>query len=52
MLYGLWAVAGFLVLLWLLGISGAFAATGWIHLLLLLAVLAVVASLFTRPRMV
>jgi hypothetical protein len=52
MLYLLWALAGVLVLLWLLGIAGTFAAGGWIHLFLLLAVVAVAASLFSRPRTV
>jgi hypothetical protein len=52
MLYLLWVVAGILVLLWLLGVAGTFAAGGWVHLLLVAAVIAVLASLFTRPRMV
>jgi hypothetical protein len=50
MLYLLWVVAGVMVLLWLLGVAGAFVAGNWIHVLLVAAVLAVAASLFTRPR--
>jgi hypothetical protein len=50
MLYLLWTLAGALVLLWLLGIAGAFTVGSWIHLLLVAAVLAVVATLFTRPH--
>jgi hypothetical protein len=52
MLYLLWIMAGILVLLWLMGVAGAFAAGNWIHLLLVVAVLGIVASLFTRPRIV
>lgn len=51
-LYGLWALAGTLVLLWLLAVCGTFAAGGWIHVLLMVAVLLVAASLFARPRTV
>ena len=50
MLYLLWVVAGVLVLLWLMGVAGAFTVGSWIHVLLVAAVLAVMASLFTRPR--
>jgi hypothetical protein len=49
MLFLLWVMAGVLVLLWLMGVAGAFAVGSWIHLLLVAAVLSVVASLFTRP---
>jgi hypothetical protein len=52
MLYLLWVLAGVLILLWLLGVAGAFAVGPWIHALLILAVVAVVATLFTRPRVV
>jgi len=50
MLYALWVLAGVLVLVWMCGVAGAFAVGNGIHLLLLIAVLAVVSSLFTRPR--
>jgi hypothetical protein len=50
MLYLLWVIAGILLILWLLGVVGAFAVGSWIHVLLLLAVVSVVVSLFTRPR--
>jgi preprotein translocase subunit SecY len=50
MLYALWVVAGVLVLVWMCGVAGAFAVGNGIHFLLLIAILAVVSSLFTRPR--
>ena len=50
MLYALWLMAGILVLVWMCGVAGAFAVGNSIHLLLLIAILAVMASLFTRPR--
>jgi hypothetical protein len=52
MLYALWTLAALLVIAWLLGVGGAFAVDGWFHLLLIGAVLAVLASLFTRPHQV
>lgn len=50
MLYALWVVAGVLVLVWMCGVAGAFAVGNGIHFLLLVAILAVVSSLFTRPH--
>ena len=50
MLYALWVVAGVLLLVWMLGVAGALAVGNGIHFLLLIAILAVVSSLFTRPR--
>jgi len=50
MLYALWIVAGVLVLVWMIGVAGAFTVGNGIHFLLLIAILAVVSSLFTRPR--
>lgn len=47
-----WLVAAVLVLLWLLGVTGAIPAGGWIHLLLVAAVIALGASVLTRPRVV
>ena len=52
MLYILWVVAGLMLLMWLVGVSGAFAVGTGVHMLLIVAVLAVMASLFTRPRIV
>jgi hypothetical protein len=52
MLYVLWILAGVLLLLWMLGVAGALALGSGVHLLLIVAVLAVVATLFTRPRLV
>jgi hypothetical protein len=51
-LYAIWAVAGTLVLLWLLGVTGALALGGWVHGLLILAMLTMAMSLFSRPRTV
>ena len=50
MIYLIWAIAGALVVFWLLAVGGAFVTSGWIHLLVLAAVLLVAASAFTRPR--
>lgn len=50
MLYALWVVAALLVLVWMCGVAGAFAVGNGIHFVLLLAILAVVSSLVTRPR--
>jgi Family of unknown function (DUF5670) len=50
MLYVLWIVAGVLLLVWMCGVAGALPVGNAIHFLLLIAILAVVFSLFTRPR--
>lgn len=50
MLYALWVVAGILLLVWMCGVAGAFAIGNGIHFVLLVAILAIVSSLFTRPR--
>jgi preprotein translocase subunit SecY len=52
MLYALWVVAGVLLLVWMLGVAGAIAVGNGIHLLLLVAILAIMSSLFTRPRVI
>jgi hypothetical protein len=52
MLYALWVVAGVLLLVWMLGVAGTFNIGNGIHFVLLVAILAVVSSLFTRPRTV
>lgn len=49
-LYALWTVASLLVLVWLLGVVGAFSVGSAINFLLVVAVLLVMGSLFTRPR--
>jgi hypothetical protein len=48
----LWAVAVVFFVLWLVGFTAFHVTTGFIHLLLLLAVIAIVARLFTGPRTV
>lgn len=50
MLYALWLVAGVLLLVWMCGVAGAITVGNGIHFALLVAILAVMASLFTRPR--
>jgi hypothetical protein len=50
MLYVLWVLAGVLLLVWMWGVAGAVAVGNGIHFLLLIAILAIVASLVTRPR--
>jgi hypothetical protein len=50
MLYAVWIVAGVLLLLWMCGVAGTFAIGNAIHFALLIALLAIVSSLFTRPR--
>jgi hypothetical protein len=52
LLYALWTVASVLVLVWLLGVTGAFSVGAPINLLLLAGVALVMSSLFTRPRIV
>ncbi len=52
MLYALWVLAGILLFLWMLGVAGTLAMGNAVHFLLLLAIAAVMASLFTRPRVV
>ncbi len=50
MLYALWILAGVLLLVWMLGVAGALAMGNGVHFLLLIAILAIASSLFTRPR--
>jgi hypothetical protein len=50
MLYALWVVAGVLLLVWMCGVAGAFVVGNTIHFALLIAILAITSSLFTRPR--
>jgi hypothetical protein len=49
-LYAIWTVAGTFVLLWLLGVTGAVALGGWVHVLLIAAMATMSLSLFSRPR--
>jgi hypothetical protein len=48
-LYAIWTVAGTLVLFWLLGVTGAITLGGWVHALLILAMMTMALSLFSRP---
>lgn len=52
MLYVLWVMAALLLLVWMIGMAGSIAVGSAVHLLLLAAVLAVGATLVTRPRSV
>lgn len=46
----LWAVAAILLIAWLLGIGGVYAAGGIVHVLLVLAVVAIIINLITGRR--
>ena len=46
----LWLVAAVLLVAWLLGIGGVFTIGGNVHVLLVLAVIAVLVNLFTGRR--
>lgn len=48
----LWTIMGILLVLWLLGVVGAQTFGGLIHLLLVLAVVALVIQLFSGRRVV
>ena len=52
MLYALWLLAGILLLLWMIGVAGALPLGNAVHFLLLAAIFAIMATLFTRPRTV
>jgi hypothetical protein len=45
----LWTVTVILLVLWLLGLVGAYTVGSWIHILLVLAVISVIISLVRRP---
>jgi hypothetical protein len=51
-LYASWIFAAIALLIWLFGVSGAFAAGPGIHVLLVLAIATLLSGLFTRPRTV
>lgn len=46
----LWIIAAVLLLAWLLGLGGAFSAGGLVHVLLVLAVIAVLVNFFLGRR--
>jgi uncharacterized protein DUF5670 len=48
----LWTIMAILLVLWLLGLVGNFTLGGFIHVLLVLAVVALVIQLFTGRRVV
>jgi hypothetical protein len=52
MLYLLWAIAGMLMLVWLLAVAGALTTSGWIHVLLLAAILLLMATVLPPRRQV
>ena len=51
-LYALWTVAAALVIVWLLAVCDVLSTGGWVHVLLLIAVALMGATLFSRPRTV
>ena len=48
----LWLIAAVLLVAWLLGIGGVYSIGGLVHILLVLAIVAVVVNLFTGRRTV
>jgi hypothetical protein len=48
----LWLVAAVLLVAWLLGIGGVYSIGGLVHILLVLAIVAIVINLFTGRRTV
>jgi hypothetical protein len=48
----LWLIAAVLLVAWLLGIGGVYSIGGLVHVLLVLAVVAIVINLFTGRRVV
>ena len=46
----LWLVAAVLLVAWLLGIGGVYSIGGLVHILLVLAIVAIVINLFTGRR--
>jgi hypothetical protein len=46
----LWLIAAVLLVAWLLGIGGVYTIGGLVHILLVLAVIAIVINLFTGRR--
>jgi hypothetical protein len=48
----LWLIAAVLLVAWLLGIGGVYSIGGLVHILLVLAIVAIVVNLFTGRRSV
>jgi hypothetical protein len=48
----LWLIAAVLLVAWLLGIGGVYSIGGLVHVLLVLAIIAIVVNLFTGRRTV
>ena len=48
----LWLIAAVLLIAWLLGIGGVYSIGSMVHILLVLAIVAVVINLFTSRRRV
>jgi hypothetical protein len=46
----LWTICVVLLVLWMLGMASAYTMSGFIHILLVLAVVAVAVQLFSRRR--
>ncbi len=46
----LWLIAAVLLVAWLLGIGGVYSIGGLVHILLVLAIVAIVVNLFTGRR--
>lgn len=48
----LWTILAILLVLWLLGVIGGYTLGGFIHILLVLALVALVVQIFTGRRVV
>lgn len=48
----LWTILAILLVLWLLGVIGGYTLGGFIHILLILALVALVVQIFTGRRVV
>jgi hypothetical protein len=49
-LYMLWTITVILVILWLLGLVSGYTLGGWVHLLLILAVIVLIFNLLSGRR--
>lgn len=47
----LWTIVVILAILWLVGLISSYTLGGWIHILLVIAIIAVVFNLLTRRRL-
>ena len=51
-LYLLWSIAGTMVLVWMLAVTGAIGLGPWVHFLLMIAIALLLSTERSRPRTV